>query len=108
MGLLSTAAKAAVASSVHGRVQRHQQQKWAAQDAHHVPRATSAPAGDPGALDIAQQLALIGQLNDLRQAGALSDAEFEAKKADDPRLLSSPPHVHAASKNPSTTLSSWT
>ena len=81
MGLLSTAAKAAVASSVHGRVQRHQQQKWAAQDAHHVPRATSAPAGDPGALDIAQQLALIGQLNELRRAGALSDAEFEAKKA---------------------------
>jgi hypothetical protein len=32
MGLLKTAAKVAVASSVHGRVQRRQQQRWAAQD----------------------------------------------------------------------------
>ena len=78
MGLLSTAAKVAVASSVHGRVQRRQQEKWAAQDAQ---RANSGPAGGPGALDVTQQLALIGQLNELRQAGALSDAEFEAKKA---------------------------
>jgi hypothetical protein len=30
---------------------------------------------------VSQQLALIGQLNELRQAGALSDAEFESKKA---------------------------
>lgn len=33
MGLLKTAAKVAVASSVHGKVQRRQQQRWAAQDA---------------------------------------------------------------------------
>jgi hypothetical protein len=30
---------------------------------------------------VAQQIALIGQLNELRQAGGLTDAEFEAKKA---------------------------
>ena len=78
MGLLSTAAKAAVASSVHGRVQRRQQAKWAAQDAR---PAASSPAGDPGVLDVAQQLALIAQLNDLRQAGALSESEFAAQKA---------------------------
>lgn len=79
MGLLSTAAKVAVASSVHGRVQRRQQQRWAEHDAQVAPApstpATTAPIGD-----VAQQLALIGQLNDLRRAGALTDAEFEAKK----------------------------
>jgi hypothetical protein len=77
MGLLKTAAKVAVASSVHGRVQRRQQQRWARQDA----QATASPPGDPGPLDVSQQLALIGKLNELRQAGALTDAEFEAKKA---------------------------
>ncbi|NMD47079.1 MAG: SHOCT domain-containing protein, partial [Propionibacterium sp.] len=30
MGLFKTAAKVAVASSVHGRVQRRQAQRWAA------------------------------------------------------------------------------
>jgi hypothetical protein len=78
MGLLKTAAKVAVASSVHGRVQRRQQNRWAEQDLQAAPH-TPAPAGT--APDVAQQLALIAQLNDLRQAGALSDAEFEAKKA---------------------------
>ena len=32
MGLLKTAATVAVASSVHGRIQRRQQARWAAQD----------------------------------------------------------------------------
>ena len=32
MGILKTAATVAVASSVHGRIQRRQQQRWAAQD----------------------------------------------------------------------------
>jgi hypothetical protein len=39
MGLLKTAATVAVASSVHGRVQRRQQNRWAAQD--------QAPGGVP-------------------------------------------------------------
>lgn len=99
MGLLKTAAKVAVASSVHGRVQRRQQQRWAEQD----QRAAAAQAGDVvaapvaapvaaapiaapvatggGAADISQQLELIRQLNELRESGALTDAEFEAKKA---------------------------
>lgn len=89
MGLLSTAAKAAVASSVHGRVQRRQQQRWAEQDARTAAVQRSSQRSSPAAAgaadapigDIAQQLALIGQLNELRQAGALTDAEFDAKKA---------------------------
>jgi hypothetical protein len=76
MGLIKTAAKVAVASSVHGRVQRRQQQRWAEQDLRAAPAALPAPAAA-----VEQQLALIGQLNDLHQAGALTDAEFAAKKA---------------------------
>lgn len=83
MGLLKTAAKVAVASSVHGRVQRRQQNRWAEQDlqtARQVPSpAPTVPAS--AAPDVAQQLALVAQLNELRQAGALTDSEFEAKKA---------------------------
>jgi transposase-like protein len=86
MGLLKTAAKVAVASSVHGRVQRRQQQRWAEQDQRAASSSTSVQAagyGAPqaGSADLSQQLELIRQLNELRESGALSDAEFEAKKA---------------------------
>ena len=86
MGLLSTAAKVAVASSVHGRVQRRQQNRWAEQDRQRDLAAGYPPPGPPppapsGAPDVAQQLDMIRQLNELRLAGALTDAEFEAKKA---------------------------
>lgn len=89
MGLLKTAAKVAVASSVHGRVQRRQQQRWAEQD----QRAVATPPGVPGAglaapgtgvstgpADLSHQLELIRQLNELRTSGALTDTEFEEKK----------------------------
>lgn len=66
-----------MASSVHGRVQRRRQQRWAAQDA-----AAVGAAVPPAQTDIQQQLALISQLADLRNAGALTDAEFEIKKAE--------------------------
>ena len=42
MGILKTAATVAVASSVHGRIQRRQQTRWAAQD-----QAAAAPAPPP-------------------------------------------------------------
>jgi hypothetical protein len=87
MGLFKTAAKVAVASSVHGRIQRRQQQRWAAQDAaaaapvappapvHHAPPpAASGP-------DMATKLAQLAQLGELKNAGVLTDAEFEAQKA---------------------------
>lgn len=89
MGLIKTAAKVAVASSVHGRVQRRQQLRWAEQDAQPAAQAntsqpqapTSAGGAPPGADAMAAQLALLTQLGDLRAAGVLSDAEFEAKKS---------------------------
>ncbi len=93
MGILKTAATVAVASSVHGRIQRRQQQRWAAQDqatgmapppaqpapeAAPPPRATAARA--PSA-DMSERLAQLAQLNDLKNAGVLTDAEFEQQKA---------------------------
>lgn len=93
MGLLKTAAKVAVASSVHGRVQRHQQERWARQDA--AAAGTAVPPAMPPALpaaaapaqtDIQQQLALVSHLIELRDAGALTEAEFEVKKAQILRL----------------------
>jgi hypothetical protein len=43
VGLLKTAATVAVASSVHGRVQRRQQARWAVQDQAHAPGAPPPP-----------------------------------------------------------------
>ena len=45
MGILKTAATVAVASSVHGRIQRRQQQRWAAQDQAAAPAPPQAPVG---------------------------------------------------------------
>ncbi|MCU0270845.1 MAG: SHOCT domain-containing protein [Acidimicrobiales bacterium] len=103
MGLLKTAAKVAVASSVHGRVQRRQQQRWAAQDAAAganwagaarplppppMPAPPAAapvaapPAPAPSTTDMAQQVELLRQLGELRDSGVLTEEEFAAKKAE--------------------------
>ena len=98
MGLLKTAATVAVASSVHGRIQRRQQQRWAAQDdANAAPApappppqyAAPAPAEQPyaqppapaPAASMADRLAQLKELGELLSAGVLSQAEFEQQKA---------------------------
>jgi acetyl-CoA acetyltransferase len=43
VGLLKTAATVAVASSVHGRIQRRQQARWAAQDQANAAAAPAPP-----------------------------------------------------------------
>jgi hypothetical protein len=81
VGLIKTAAKVAVASSVHGRVQRRQQRRWAQdsqQDAAPAPPAAPVAGGADG-LD--RKIAQLAQLGELRVAGVLTDAEFEAKKS---------------------------
>jgi hypothetical protein len=84
MSLLRTAARASVATRVIGSTHQRQQQRWAAQDAAAGPQQpavveTPAGAAAPSPLD---QLA---QLGELRGAGVLTEAEFEAQKA---RILS--------------------
>ena len=104
MGLLKTAATVAVASSVHGRIQRRQQNRWAAQDqagaaampappaqyaapapppqayAEPVP-PPQAPAAQPQPADMNERIAQLKQLGELLSAGVLTEAEFEQQKA---------------------------
>jgi len=90
MGLFKTAAKVAVASSVHGRVQRRQQQRWAneAPPVAYTPPVAAPPVAAPPDVpasstgpDLASQLELLKQLGELKAAGVLTQAEFETKKA---------------------------
>jgi hypothetical protein len=83
VGILKTAATVAVASSVHGRVQRRQQQRWAAQDqvAAGAAPPPQAPAAAPSSADAGDRLAQLTQLGDLKNAGVLTEAEFEREKA---------------------------
>lgn len=91
MGILKTAATVAVASSVHGRVQRRQQQRWAAQDqaaglapppaAPPAPEAAPPPQAQASSVDMSERLAQLAQLSDLKNAGVLTDAEFDEQKA---------------------------
>ena len=98
MGLLKTAATVAVASSVHGRVQRRQQARWAAQDQQAAawqaqqqpppqrPAQHPAPPAQAQPDDTAERLANLTKLGELMNAGVLTQAEFEQQKA---RILSS-------------------
>jgi hypothetical protein len=104
VGILKTAATVAVASSVHGRVQRRQQARWAAQDQANAPAAPppppqyaapalpqqphvepvpppQAPAAPAPSADMGDRLAQLKQLGELFSAGILTQAEFEQQKA---------------------------
>lgn len=104
MGLIKTGLKAAVAVKVahmvHDRIEERKQAQWAA-TGH--PGAVPGPGGHPGAMaapagalhataaaaesppgsDVLDQLAKLGEL---KAAGVLTDAEFQAQKA---RILNS-------------------
>ncbi len=91
-GIARTAVVAGTASAVHGRVQRRQQGRWAQQEqeaaAQQPPPGYAEPAPayaepaqaepPPGGMD--DKLTQLKQLGELRDAGVLSDAEFEAQK----------------------------
>lgn len=103
MGILKTAATVAVASSVHGRIQRRQQARWAAQDqaaaaaappppahaapppAHAAPPpqapAAPAPSAPAPSADMGDRLAQLTQLGELLKAGILTEDEFQQQKA---------------------------
>ncbi|WP_431075332.1 SHOCT domain-containing protein [Microbacterium phyllosphaerae] len=94
MSLLRTAARASVATRVIGNTHRRQQQKWAAQDSASstapppVP-AAAAPAAPVPAVPAAsasparatsELIDQLTRLGELRDAGILTDAEFDAQK----------------------------
>ena len=99
MGILKTAATVAVASSVHGRVQRRQQARWAGQDQQAAawqapqpppqqppPQPYQAPVAAAQPDDMADKLANLTKLGELMNAGLLTQAEFDQQKA---RILNS-------------------
>ncbi|GAB6919713.1 hypothetical protein JCM9803A_01630 [Rhodococcus erythropolis] len=87
MSFLRRAGRVAVASSIHGNVQRRQRARWAQQEQTTTPAAAAAPTrvadSAPSTPDALDQLAKLGEL---KTAGILTAAEFEAQKA---RILAS-------------------
>jgi negative regulator of sigma E activity len=89
-GIARTAVVAGTATAVSGRVQRRQQGRWAAQEQASAARQTQQPvqyapepvqyAEPPAASGTDDRLAQLKQLGELRDAGVLTDAEFEAQK----------------------------
>ena len=81
-GVARTAVVAGTASAVSGRVRRRQQGRWAAQEAEQAPPPEPEPQYEeaPAASGTDDKLAQLKQLGELRDAGVLSDAEFENQK----------------------------
>ena len=91
-GVARTAVVAGTASAVAGRVQHRQQNRWASQEQAAAPPAQEAPpayvepapaapapaAPQGGGMD--DKLAQLKQLGELKDAGVLTEAEFEAQK----------------------------
>ena len=76
-GVARTAAIAGTATAVSNRVSRRQADRWAQQDYDNYEEAPPQAAA-PAQPDKLEQLK---QLGELKAAGVLTDAEFEAQKA---------------------------
>ena len=84
-GIARTAVVAGTATAVSGRVSRRQQGKWAAQDQQEQqeqqPEYDQPAAAEPaegGGMD--DKLAQLKQHGALKDAGVLTEAEFEVQK----------------------------
>jgi Short C-terminal domain len=82
-GIARTAVIAGTATAVSNRVSRRQSERWAAQEQQQYdeapPQQAYAPA--PQAAPAADPLEQLKKLGELKTAGVLTDAEFEAQKA---------------------------
>lgn len=87
-GVARTAVVAGTATAVSNRVSRRQSGRWAAKEqavaAEQAPPPPPASAPQyqeaPAAPSTDDRLAQLKQLGELRDAGVLTDAEFEAQK----------------------------
>jgi hypothetical protein len=96
-GVARTAVVAGTASAVAGRVNHHQQEKWAGQSqpqyaepqyappppqyAAPAPVYAAPPAPVPAAEPEVDRMAQLKQLGDLHTQGILTDEEFASEKA---------------------------
>jgi hypothetical protein len=76
-----TAVIAGTATAVSGRVSRRQQARWADQEAQQAPPPQPAPAPAAATPSTADTIEQLKGLAELKSAGILTDAEFEAQKA---------------------------
>jgi Short C-terminal domain len=77
-GIARTAVVAGTATAVSNRVSRRQAERWSEQEAAEQQQAPpqAAPAAAPP-----DRLEQLKQLGELKAAGVLTEAEFEAQKA---------------------------
>jgi hypothetical protein len=86
-GVARTAVVAGTATAVSNRVSRRQAGRWAAQEQQQAPppqqqyyEPPPPPPPAPGN-DMDDKLAQLKELGSLKEAGVLTDAEFEQQKA---------------------------
>jgi Short C-terminal domain len=90
-GVARTAVVAGTAAGVAGRVHHRQEGRWARQEQEQQAQQAPPPAPEPqyaepqyaeppAAPSTDDKLAQLKQLGELRDAGVLTDAEFEAQK----------------------------
>jgi phosphoglycolate phosphatase-like HAD superfamily hydrolase len=85
-GVARTAVVAGTATAVSNRVSRRQAERWSQQDYEQQQQAQqqyAAPEPPPAAPAAGMESVLdqLKQLGELRDAGVLTEAEFEAQKA---------------------------
>jgi hypothetical protein len=85
-GVVGTVARTAViagtAQAAAGRVHHRQQQRWAQQQAPAPPPSPPpAATASSSSTGMEERVALLGQLGALLEQGVLTQAEFEAQKA---------------------------
>jgi len=80
-GVARTAVIAGTATAVSNRVSRRQADRWAQDDQAQYDQQEQSQAPAPAAAPAADPLEQLKQLGELKAAGVLTDAEFEAQKA---------------------------
>jgi hypothetical protein len=82
-GVARTAVVAGTATAVSNRVSRRQANRWSDQAEAEAYQQQQAPAPPPApaAPDTDDMLAQLKELASLKEAGVLTEAEFEAQKA---------------------------
>jgi hypothetical protein len=80
-GIARTAIISGTATAVSNNVSRRQAGRWAAQEAQYAAQQAQAPApAAPADGGMDAKISQLKKLGELKEAGILTDAEFEAQK----------------------------